>query len=135
MTGEQYEIQTDRDLNELREQLRNHAQQLEFSGYEVTKLITASSEIARNMLEYTSGGEAHLEIDESGDQRTIAVEFVDEGPGIEDVDRAMEDGFRGETSNGLGVGLPGARRLSDEFEIESDPERGTTVTLVITSTN
>lgn len=135
MNREVHEIQNDQDINNLRQKLREVSQQFEFSEYEVTKLVTASSEIARNVLNYTSGGHVCWDVEESDKKATVEVEFEDEGPGIDDLDRAMEDGFRGEDSSGLGVGLPGARRLADGFEIASDPERGTKVTIRIESTD
>lgn len=130
MKTDSYPIESDEDLNQLRDALRSVAKDCDFSDYEITKLVTSASEISRNILNYAGAGEVHLEF--QGDQPdAIQLSFTDEGPGIEDVDRAMEDGYSGKESSGLGVGLPGAERLADEFEIKSTIGEGTTVTLVI----
>jgi serine/threonine-protein kinase RsbT len=90
-----------------------------------TKVVTAASELARNTLEHGKGGEAVLETVENGTRRGVRLTFVDEGPGIPDVHAALKDGFT--TGTGMGLGLPGARRLMNEFSIESTPGRGTRV--------
>lgn len=130
MASENFRIESDDDLNRLREALRDFAADCEFTDYETTKIVTAASEISRNILNYAEVGEVTVEVEDDQPDRLRAI-FKDEGPGIEDVDRAMEDGYSGAQSNGLGVGLPGAKRLADEFEIESTLGEGTTVTLVI----
>lgn len=137
MSSTTLEVTNDEDVNTLRQTLRKRASELEFSNYEATKVVTAASEIARNILEYTGGGTVRVEdVNDGAEDRKLVLTFEDEGPGIDDIDLAMQDGFQGENSTGLGVGLPGARRLSDEFEIESNADDGTTVRLVVrTQTN
>lgn len=95
---------------------------------EQTKLITAASELARNALVHGGGGEMHLEVLREGNRRGVKVTFVDEGPGISNVELAMKDGFS--TMGGLGLGLSGSKRLVDEFAIESEPGKGTKVTII-----
>lgn len=131
MTSEQFPIENDQDLNRLRERLRAIGSDCGFSDYETTKLVTAASEICRNILDYAGEGIAVIESSTEGETSMVTTTFTDEGPGIEDVDRALEDGFRGETSSGLGIGLPGAKRLSDRFDIESTPGDGTTIELMV----
>jgi serine/threonine-protein kinase RsbT len=98
-----------------------------FSLVDQTKLVTAVSEIARNTIDYGGGGEAHLEMLEAGVRRGVRVTFTDRGPGIANVEQALRDGYT--TGGGLGLGLSGARRLCNEFEIESRPGNGTKVTI------
>jgi len=92
-----------------------------------TKLITAASELARNAVIYGGGGHMDWEILEEGTRRGLRLVFRDEGPGIPDVKLAMTDGWT--SGNGLGLGLTGAKRLVDEFSIESAPGAGTRVTI------
>jgi len=92
-----------------------------------TKIVTAASELARNTLDYGGGGEARLEIIETGLRRGLRVTFEDQGPGIADIDLAMTDRYT--SGHGLGLGLSGAKRLSNEFEIKSAPGQGTRVTI------
>lgn len=99
-----------------------------FSLVDQTKLVTAASELARNTLVHGGGGEMRLRVLHDGARRGIKVSFVDQGRGIEDLDAAMKDGFS--TVGGLGLGLGGAKRLVNEFDIESKPGKGTTVTIV-----
>ena len=95
---------------------------------EQTKLITAASELARNTLVRGGGGEMVVEVLRDGGRRGVKVSFVDEGPGIPNVELAMRDGFS--TGSGLGLGLSGSKRLVDEFAIESNPGKGTKVMIV-----
>jgi serine/threonine-protein kinase RsbT len=95
---------------------------------EQTKLITAASELARNTLVHGGGGDMYLEVVQEGARRGVKVTFVDEGPGIPNVDLAMKEGFT--TGGGLGLGLSGSKRLVDSFEIESKPGKGTKVTII-----
>lgn len=132
MDSETLAIEDDADLNQLRTRLRSLSQQADLEDYETTKLVTAASELARNIIEYAEAGEATLEA--TTDPPSVNVTFVDEGPGIPDPDRALEDGYSGAGSNGLGIGLPGAKRLADEFELDSDPESGTRIRIKIRST-
>jgi serine/threonine-protein kinase RsbT len=122
-------IESDADVVTARQRAREMAVQLELSSTDQTLLATAISEVARNITTYARRGEVSVGIvhDHAG-RRGIRVVASDEGPGIEDVERAMQDGYT--TGGGLGLGLPGARRLVDEFEIDTGPGKGTTVTLV-----
>jgi serine/threonine-protein kinase RsbT len=93
-----------------------------------TKLLTAASELVRNMLRYAQGGEAILEVVVRNNVKGVRLTFADKGPGIPDVRQAMQDGFT--TGKSLGLGLPGAKRLSNEFAIKSEVGQGTTVTII-----
>lgn len=122
-------IESDSDIVAARQHARRLAGEIELSTTDQTLLATAISEIARNIRAYAQHGEVMLSvIHDDADRRGIRVVARDEGPGIEDVEQAMEEGYS--SGSGLGLGLPGARRLVDEFAIESTPGRGTTVTLV-----
>lgn len=120
-------IASDTDIVLARQEGRRLASELGFSSGDLTVIAAAISEIARNVLEYAGRGEVLLRLIEQRGQRGICVVVRDEGPGIPDVGLAVQDGFS--TSGGLGLGLPGARRLMDEFEVHSEPGHGTTVTM------
>lgn len=120
-------VSTDADIVRARQAARELASRLGFSGTGLTILATAVSEVARNIVRFTDGGEVSVELVEEGGRRGVQVVARDAGPGILDVDRAMRDGYS--TYAGLGLGLPGARRLMDEFAVISEPDRGTTVTM------
>ncbi len=94
----------------------------------LTKLMTATSELARNMLNYAGGGSVTIELVSRGKQTGLRLTFIDQGPGIANLEQAMQDGYS--TSMGLGLGLPGAKRLSSEFYIESIVGQGTTVAII-----
>jgi len=96
-----------------------------FSLVDQTKLVTAASELARNLVEYGGGGTIRLEALNDGSKRGLRVFFEDQGPGIPDVAQALRDGFT--TGNGLGLGLGGAKRLVNDFDIQSRPGEGTTI--------
>ena len=98
-----------------------------FSLVDQTKIVTAASELARNAVVYGGGGGATLEIVRDTDRTGLRLTFQDSGPGIPDLERAMQDGYS--TGNGLGLGLGGAKRLSNEFHIESCPGKGTRVVI------
>jgi serine/threonine-protein kinase RsbT len=93
-----------------------------------TKLITAASELARNMLKYAKGGKVIIEVVSKGRENGIRLIFMDQGPGIPDIALAMKDGFS--TGKSLGLGLPGTKRLMSEFNIETEVGKGTTVTVI-----
>jgi serine/threonine-protein kinase RsbT len=120
-------ITADVDILVARQKARELAATLRFSSSDITLLATAISEIARNILVYAQRGEVVLQIVERGRQYGINVVARDRGPGIADIRTAMEDGFS--TSGSLGLGLPGAKRLVDDFTIDSAPGLGTTVTM------
>jgi serine/threonine-protein kinase RsbT len=121
-------IASDSDVVAARREARALAAELNFTSTDVTLLATAISEIARNITTYAGEGEIVLSVVHNDDRAGIRVEARDQGPGIRDVERAMEDGYS--TGSGMGLGLPGARRLTDEFSIDSRPGRGTTVVMV-----
>lgn len=120
-------LHTDEDVVRLRKMVRDDMVSLRFTLTEQTKMVTAASELARNVLRHGGGGHAELEQMQRGGRDGVRVTFVDEGPGIADLDQALTDGFT--TGGGMGLGLSGARRLADEFDIESTPGVGTTVTI------
>ena len=122
------EIRSSEDVVRVRQATREAAVALGFSLVDQTKLVTAASELARNTLEHGHGGEVSLEKLETGVKRGVRLTFVDQGPGIADVNQALKDGYT--SGNGLGLGLGGARRLSNEFEIDSNPGAGTRVRMV-----
>jgi len=115
------------DVVRARQMVRNWAVECGFSLVDQTKIITAASELARNTLIYGGGGVLHLERLEERGRRGLRLAFEDEGPGIPDVALAMTDGYT--SGNGLGLGLSGAKRLSNEFDLRSTPGEGTTVTI------
>ena len=116
------------DIVRLRQAVRERAIGTGFSLVDQTKIVTAASELGRNTIQYGGGGRARISTVLNGTRRGVHLEFVDQGPGIADVKQAMQDGFT--TGGGLGLGLSGAKRLSDEFEIDSQPGRGTRVAIV-----
>ncbi|WP_307868291.1 anti-sigma regulatory factor [Umezawaea beigongshangensis] len=121
-------ITEDGDVVRVRQLARNYAQQVALSLVDQTKLVTATSELARNTLIYGGGGVAHIEIVADGRRRGVRASFRDEGPGIPDVSLALADGWS--SGKGLGLGLSGARRLVDEFDLDTEVGRGTSVTVV-----
>jgi len=118
-------VEVDRDIVSARQQGRIMAAQLGFSPGTATLIATAISELARNILLYASRGEVTMRSVESNGSKGITVEARDDGPGIPQPQRALEDGFS--TSGRLGLGLPGVKRLMDEFRLETAPGRGTRV--------
>jgi serine/threonine-protein kinase RsbT len=121
-------IRSGEDVVRVRHAVRQEAAAAGLSLVEQTKLVTAASELARNVLEHGGGsGEMVMERLREPGRRGVRLVFVDRGPGIADVERALSDGFT--TGGGLGLGLGGARRLCNEFAIESQPGHGTRVTV------
>jgi serine/threonine-protein kinase RsbT len=112
----------------VRQEVRKSALALGFSLVDQTKIVTAASEIARNTIDYGGGGEARIESVRAGTRRGLRLVFSDQGPGIADLKQALTDGFT--SGGGLGLGLGGAKRLCNEFDIQSAPGVGTTITLV-----
>jgi serine/threonine-protein kinase RsbT len=121
-------IRREIDVIPFRNRLKEYAVKIGMSLVNQTKVITAASELARNMLKYASGGTAVIEVVSKGKENGIRLVFKDEGPGIKDIGQAMKDGFS--TGKSLGLGLPGTKRLVSEFAIESIVGKGTTVTVV-----
>ena len=120
-------INSDQDIVGARQKGRTLAAELGFSSADATLIATAISELARNIVSYARRGEIRLQRIQNTTREGIMVVALDEGPGIRDVAQALRDGFS--TSGSLGLGLPGVRRLMDEFEIASKPGLGTTVTV------
>lgn len=120
-------ILSEKDIVLARERGRALAQELGFSSSDPTLVATAISEVARNILKFAGRGEIVLVSVTQNPKKGIVIMARDEGPGIPDIPLAMRDGYS--TSNGLGLGLPGARRLMDEFEVESVVGKGTTITM------
>jgi len=121
-------IRTDADVVTARQEARTLGASLGFSSTDLTLLATAISEIARNITTYAGEGEVALRLITDSGRQGIEVVASDDGPGIADVELAMQDGYT--TGNGLGLGLPGTRRLVDDFELETAPGAGTTIRLV-----
>ena len=121
-------IKADVDVVVARQRARGLLSGWRFSGSELTLIATAISEVARNIVSYAGRGEIVLRIVKRGQQRGLLVIARDQGPGIGDTERAMEDGYS--TSRGLGLGLPGSKRLMDEFELVSEVGKGTEVTMI-----
>ena len=123
-------ITTEADLLRVRSALRTEAQQVGLGLTAATKLVTAGSELARNIFRYATHGQgvATIERTETDGRRGVRATFRDSGPGIANLDEAMRDGFS--TAGSLGLGLPGSRRLVDEFSIDSQVGRGTTVMIM-----
>ena len=120
-------IDRDGDIVAARQKARELAVQVGFSGSDLTLIATAISEVARNIVVYASRGEIVLSAVQNGSRRGVLVVARDQGPGIPDIERAMRDGYS--TGKSLGLGLPGAKRLMDEFEITSEIGKGTTITM------
>jgi serine/threonine-protein kinase RsbT len=121
-------ITADEDVVRVRQLVRRAAVSAKLSLVDQTKLVTAASELARNTLVYGGGGQATVEIVDNGRRTGVRARFGDEGPGIADVDLALSDGYT--SGAGLGLGLGGARRLVDEFEIRTGRGEGTVVTVI-----
>jgi len=120
-------LKTDQDLVRLRTTVRELTVEIGLSLVEQTKMLTAASELAHNTLRYGGGGRVRISLLTNGLQRGLRLSFIDQGPGIPDIDLAMKDGYT--SGSGLGCGLGGAKRLADEFELQTVPGKGTTVTI------
>lgn len=119
-------IEGEADMIEVRRLARSLADELGFGVVGVTRVVTAVSELARNVLTYAGEGEMAWRVLDEGGRRGLELQFRDRGPGIADVELALQAGYS--TSKGLGLGLPGSARLLDELEIDSRPGEGTTIT-------
>jgi serine/threonine-protein kinase RsbT len=120
-------VRSDTDVVLVRQQVRAWAVELGFGLVDQTKIVTAASELARNVLIYGGGGTVRLEALNDGTRKGLRLTFEDHGPGISDIALAMKDGYS--TGTGLGLGLSGAKRLSNEFDLCSAPGEGTRVTI------
>jgi serine/threonine-protein kinase RsbT len=121
-------LRTDEDVVYLRKHVRERAVAIKLSLVDQTKLVTAASELARNTIKYGGGGEAYLDALTDGFVQGVGLIFVDDGPGIPDLDLALRDGYT--TGGGLGLGLSGSKRLCDEFAIDTRFGEGTAVSIV-----
>jgi serine/threonine-protein kinase RsbT len=121
-------LRSDEDVVALRKHVRERAVAIALSLVDQTKLVTAASELARNTLKYGGGGMVYLDVLTDGFRKGVGLIFIDNGPGIADLDMALRDGFT--TGGGLGLGLGGSKRLVDEFDIDSRAGEGTAVSVV-----
>src|SRR4051794_22908541 len=127
LKDEQLQIRSDYEVVVARQTVRKWAAELGFSLVDQTKVLTAASELARNVLVHGGGGVVRLEILNDGSRRGLRLTFEDQGPGIADIELALRDGYT--TGSGLGLGLGGSRRLVNDFDITSTVGKGTRVTI------
>jgi serine/threonine-protein kinase RsbT len=127
LKSETMPIASSADVVKVRQLVRQWATELKFSLIDQTKLVTAASELARNTLEHGGGGFVFASIVEEGARKGVRLSFDDKGPGIANLELALRDGYT--TGGGMGLGLSGSKRLVNDFEIKSEPGRGTTVTI------
>lgn len=127
-TKEELQIVREQDVVPFRNRVKDYAVKINMSILNQTKLITAASELVRNLLKYGGGGKVEIETVNNGRDNGIRLIFSDKGPGIKDIDLAMKDGYS--TGKSLGLGLPGTKRLVSEFDIKSEPGDGTVVTII-----
>lgn len=118
----------EQDVVPFRNRVKEYATKIGMGLVNQTKLITAASELVRNMLRYANGGDTLIEVVSKGRENGIRLTFTDKGPGIADINLAMKDGFT--TGKSLGLGLPGTKRLVSEFDIKSTLGKGTTITII-----
>ncbi len=128
LKSESVPIKTSADVVTLRQRVRGWTTELKFSLVDQTKMITASSELARNTLGHGGGGSCLMEIISNGTRTGLKLTFEDKGPGISDINQALKDGYS--TGSGMGLGLGGSKRLVNEFEIASKVGEGTRVSVV-----
>lgn len=128
LNKDKIEVQKEQDVVLLRNRVKEVAVKIKMGLVNQTKLITAASELIRNMLRYGNGGNCLVEIVSRGRDNGVRLTFSDQGPGIADIDMAMKDGYS--TGKSLGLGLPGAKRLVNEFDIKSKVGEGTTVMIL-----
>ena len=121
-------IVREQDVIPFRNRIKEYATKIGMSLVNQTKIITAASELVRNMLKYANGGKVYIEVVSKGRENGIRLVFEDKGPGIPDISLALRDGYS--TGKSLGLGLPGTKRLVSEFNIVSEVGKGTTVTVV-----
>lgn len=121
-------IKTESDIVKVRQLVRYYAKQIGLGIVDQTRITTAASELFRNMLQYADGGEVFINKGDFNDHHAFVVTCIDIGPGIENLDQAMSDGFT--SGKGMGYGLPGSKRLVDDFYIESNSKEGTKVRIM-----
>lgn len=128
LNKDRMQIEKEQDVVPFRNRVKEYAVKTGMSLVNQTKLITAASELVRNMLKYAGGGVALIEVVTQGRDTGIRLTFEDKGPGIKDISLAMKDGYT--TGKSLGIGLPGTKRLVSEFDIKSEVGVGTKVTIL-----
>ncbi len=128
LSKQEVAVQKEQDVVPFRNLVKEYAVKAGMSILNQTKLITAASELVRNMLKYGGGGVVLIESVNNGRDNGVRLSFIDKGPGIADIAQAMKDGFS--TGKSLGLGLPGTRRIVNEFEISSIVGQGTTVSVI-----
>lgn len=128
LNKETIKVASEQDVVLIRQRLKEYATKIGMTLLNQTKLITAASELVRNILVYAGQGEVIIEVVSDRIQTGIKVIFKDQGPGIADIKQAMQDGYS--TARSMGLGLPGAKRLVNYFDIQSTPGHGTTVTII-----
>ena len=128
LSKDEMAIVKEQDVVPFRNRVKEVAVKIKMGLVNQTKLITAASELVRNMLRYANGGKILIEVVSKGRNNGIRLTFKDNGPGIADINLAMKDGYS--TGKSLGLGLPGARRLADEFTLQSEVGKGTSVTII-----
>jgi serine/threonine-protein kinase RsbT len=128
LNKDRMQIEKEQDVVPFRNRVKEYAVKIGMSLINQTKLITAASELVRNMLKYGGGGIALIEVVSQGRDTGVRLTFQDKGPGIVDITLAMKDGYT--TGKSLGIGLPGTKRLVSEFDIKSEVGVGTTVTIL-----
>ena len=128
LSKDEMAVVKEQDVVPFRNRVREYAVKIKMGLVNQTKLITAASELVRNMLRYANGGKIRIEIVSKGRDNGIRLTFADKGPGINNIDLAMKDGYS--TGKSLGLGLPGAKRLVNEFNIQTETGKGTTVTII-----
>lgn len=124
--GEDIALTREVDIVTIQRRASHWGKVVGMSAFKATRMITAASDLARNTITYGGGGRLRIDLCASG---ALRMAFVDQGPGITSLEQAMQNGYS--TGSGLGLGLPGARRLADEFTIDTAPGKGTTVTIVM----
>lgn len=128
LSKQDFQIIREQDVVPFRNQVKEAAVKVGMGILNQTKLITAASELVRNLLKYGGGGTVDIETVNNGRETGVRLRFSDKGPGIKDIDLAMKDGYS--TGKSLGLGLPGTKRLVNEFDIQSTVGEGTTVTII-----
>ena len=128
LKSELMDLRTSEDIVRVRQEVRKGAVAIGFGIVDQTKIVTASSELARNTVDYGGGGTVRIETVQNDRRAGLRLTFEDQGPGIEDIEQALKDGFT--SGGGMGLGLGGSKRLSHEFEISSKPGEGTRVSIV-----
>ncbi len=123
-----FQVQTENDIVKVRQMVRQYAKDCRMGIVEQTRITTAVSELLRNMYQYANGGEVTVNTGEANNHQALIITFVDRGPGIDNLDLAMSDGYT--SGGGMGYGLPGAKRLVDSFEIRTEVNFGTEIRLM-----